>query len=444
MIALVSRRLGALRTAPSMREVALSSFGARLLGVLLAFLFNVMLARLLGAEAAGLFFLALSVVLVAEAVGRFGLEHSLVRFVSAAYTQQDWGGVAGVWRHALRMGVSASIMMALLIAFLAAPAANQVFGKPELQSLLLTLSAAIVPLALTKLYAAALRGTQRILIYQLLQNALPFVLVIALLVPLDMQFGKTHGAALSYVAGWMMALGVGWWSWSVVMESVPVAQPAFERERLLASCVPMLAVTLSALLLTQMPMLFIGIWADAQEVAIFNAAVRVALLGAFLLHSMVSIFLPKLSELIAAGRLADLKRVSKQSIMLAALCVIPLWGAVLLFPASMLAPFGEEFRQGGEVLMVVFTGQMLFGIFGIGGELLLMGGYEHLARRISFMSLLLCFAACLLLVPGHRAMGAAVAISLASVGHAAMCLFHVRRHFGFWLVPSFTFTGSAK
>ncbi len=440
MIALIQSRLGAMRADPHMREVvrgALDSLGARSLGVLLVFMFNVMLARLLGADGAGLFFLALSVVLVAEAVGRFGLEYSLVRFVSAAHAQQDWSGVAGVWRHAFRTGVAVSVLMALLVALLAAPVANHVFGKPELHELLLTLSVAIVPLALTKLYAAALRGMKRILIFQLLQNALPLALVIVLLIPLDMQFGKTHGAALSYVAGWAIALGIGWWSWSVVVESIPVAPPAFERARLLASCLPMLGVTLSALLLTQMPVFFIGIWSEAKEVAIFSVSVRIALLGAFLLHSMVSILSPKFSGLIAFGRLADLERVSRQSIMLMALCVVPLWIAVLFFPSQILALFGEEFRQGAAVLIVVFTGQMLFGIFGIGGEMLMMDGYERLVGRINFMSLLFCLAACLLFVPAYGGMGAAVAISVAYVGHAAMCQFYVRRHFGFWLLPSF-------
>lgn len=439
MIALIQSRVDALRADPHMREVArgmLSSLGPRSLGVLLAFLFNVMLARLLGAEGAGLFFLALSVALIAEAAGRFGLEHSLVRFVSAGHARQDWGAVAGVWRHALRTGIAVSVPMALLVAVFAAPLASHVFGKPELHGLLLTLSFAIVPLALTKLYAAALRGMKRILICQLLQNALPLALVIALLIPLDLHFGKFHGAALSYVAGWAMALGIGWWCWNAVLANVPAATPEFARERLLASCLPMLTVTLSALLLTQLPVIFIGIWWDAKEVAIFNAAVRIALLGAFLLHSMVSILLPKLSELVARGRLDDLEREASHSILILALCIAPLWISVLIFPGQMLALFGEEFRQGAAVLMVVFTGQMLFGIFGVGGEILMMGGYERLVRRIDYLSLSLCFAACLLLVPAHGGMGAAVAISLAYVGHAAICQLYVRRRFGFWLAPA--------
>jgi O-antigen/teichoic acid export membrane protein len=153
---------------------------------------------------------------------------------------------------------------------------------------------------------------------------------------------------------------------------------------------------------------------------------------------MVSILSPKFSELIASGRLADLERVARQSIMLVALCIIPLWIAVLLFPGQVLALFGDEFRQGATVLVVVFTGQMLFGILGVGGEILMMGGHERLVRRINLFSLSLCFTACLLFVPGHGSKGAAVAISLAYVGHAVMCQFYVRRHFGFWLVPSFT------
>lgn len=439
MIQLIQNRLVALRTDPHMREIArgaLSSLGARSLGVLLSFAFNVMLARLLGAEGSGLFFLALSAVLVAETIGRFGLEYSLVRFVSASQAQQDWDGLAGVWRHAIRIGTAVSIVMALLVAVLSEPISIHVFGKPELQGALLTLSVAIVPLALTKLYAAALRGMKRILIYQLLQNALPLALVISLLIPLDMEFGKVHGAALAYVTGWMLALGFGWWCWSVVLESIPRAAPGFARARLLESCMPMLAVTLSGLLLTQIPVFFVGMWFDAKEVAVFSISLRVALLGAFLLHSMISILSPKFSELIAAGRLNELERVARNSVVFVALSVIPLWVAVLIFPSQILALFGNEFRHGTEELILLVTGQMLFGIFGIGGEMLMMGGHERLVRRINLLTLFLCFAGCLLFVPAHGGMGAAVAISLAYVGHAAICQFYVRRHFGFWLVPS--------
>lgn len=438
MIALIQSRLVALRADPHMREVArgaLSSLGARSLGVLLALAFNVMLARLLGASGAGLFFLGLSVVLVAEAVGRFGLEYSLVRFVSAGHARQDWAGIAGVWRHALRIGMMASILMALLVAVLAAPISGYLFGKPELQGVLVTLSIAVVPLALTKLYAAALRGMKRILIFQLLQNALPLALVIALVIPLDMEFGKLHGAALAYVTGWMLALACGWWCWNAVLETIPRAAPQFSRAQLLASCLPMLAVTLSGLLLTQIPVFFIGVWSDSEEVAIFSVAVRVALLGAFLLHAMVSILSPKFSELIAAGRLDELERVASNSIAFVALSAVPLWAAVLIFPAQILALFGDEFRQGASVLMLTVTSQMLFGIFGVGGEMLMMGGHERLVQRINLLSLLLCLAACLLFVPAYGGMGGALAISLAYVGHAAICQYFVRRHFGFWLIP---------
>jgi O-antigen/teichoic acid export membrane protein len=438
MIALIQSRLLALRGDPHMREVArgaLSSLGARVLGVLLAFVFNVMLARLLGAEGAGLFFLALSVVLAAEVIGRFGLEYSLVRFVSAVHAQQDWGGVAGVWNHALRIGATVSIVMALLVAVLAIPLAGHVFGKPELSPVLLALSFAIVPLALTKLYAAALRGMKRILIYQLLQNALPLALVIALLIPFDLQFGKLHGAALAYVAGWALALGGGWWCWNAVLETIPRAAPDFPRARLLESCMPMLAVTLFGLLLTQLPVFFIGIWSDAKEVAVFSVALRVALLGAFLLHSMISILSPKFSELIASGKLGELETVARHSISFVVLSVVPLWITVLIFPSQILALFGDEFRQGGEVLVLMFTGQMLFGIFGIGGEILMMGGYERLARRSLFLAVLVCILTCAVFVPEHGGVGAALAVSLAYATHAAVSQFYVRRHFGFWLMP---------
>ncbi len=87
------------------------------------------------------------------------------------------------------------------------------------------------------------------------------------------------------------------------------------------------------------------------------------------------------------------------------------------------------------MLVLMFTSQMLFGIFGVGGEILMMGGHERLARRSLFMAMLVCIASCVLLVPAYGGAGAAAAVSLAYVGHAAVCQCYVRRHFGFWPIP---------
>lgn len=278
----IKRKIDSIRNDPHMLEVArgtLSSVGARALGVLLAFLFNIVLTRMLGAENSGLFFLALSVVMVAEAIGRLGLEYSLVRFVSASYAQGDWGGVAGVWKYAIRIGLSGSLLMAALVALAAWPMSNYVFSKPELFDLLLILSIAVVPLALTKVYGAALRGMKRILIFQLLQNALPIAFVLVLLVLLVPLAGWKVGAAASYVLGWCMALAVGWWFLRTMLNAMPKAPHNFERANLLSSCLPMLVVTLSALLLTQIPIFFVGIWSDTKDVAIFNVAMPTPIKG---------------------------------------------------------------------------------------------------------------------------------------------------------------------
>jgi O-antigen/teichoic acid export membrane protein len=436
MINIIKKKIDSIRQDPHMREVArgtLSSLAARSLGVALAFVFNIILTRMLGAENSGLFFLALSVVLVAEVIGRFGLEYSLVRFVSGSYAQSDWGGIAGVWQHAIRLGFLVSILMTGLVAITAWPLANYIFSKPVLHELLLILSIAIVPLALTKLYAAALRGMKRILIFQLLQNALPIGFVMALLFPFILLLGWKVGVTLSYVVGWSIALGVGWWFWRAAFNLIPKAEPRFAHDKLLSSCVPMLGVTLSGLLLTQLPVFFIGVWSEAKDVAIFSVATRIALLGAFLLHSMLSILSPKFSELIASNKLEDLERLAKQAILVVALSIIPVWILVMSFPGQLLALFGEEFREGVSVLMVIFTGQVLFGIFGIGGEILMMGGYERLARRSLFVAVLICVVTCIILVPFYGGMGAAVAVALAYIGHAVICQIYIRQHFGFWL-----------
>ena len=57
------------------------AFALRIVGAVLGFFFNIVLARVLGAQGAGIIYLALTITTIAAILGRIGKDVSLLRFI---------------------------------------------------------------------------------------------------------------------------------------------------------------------------------------------------------------------------------------------------------------------------------------------------------------------------------------------------------------------------
>ena len=387
------------------------AFVLKILAAGFGFGLNVVLARLLGADGFGIYNLAFTVIFVVAAVGRVGMENTLVRFIAASISIGKPEKALGVYQKALKYSLLTALILSCLAYILAPIISINIFGKQDLEQPLSVMSLAIVPLALLTLHAYALQGIKKIAAsITVLSIGVPFIAGIfaILMVP---QFGIS-AAVWGYLFSTIVTLLVGRWFWVKATLNLTHIEPKFDTQELLSSSLPLFAGVIMNMIIMWSPVLLLGMWESSESVGIFSAASRTAVLTSFILIAVNSIAAPKFAALFQQGDIKTLGLVARESSRIMMLLASSVLFVLVAFPEEVLSIFGDEFKQGALVLMILSIGQFINVATGSVGYLLMMTGNERLMRNnlifCMFIGLLLSF----LLIPLFGIVGAAISSSI--------------------------------
>ena len=391
------------------------AFILKVLGAGLAFGFNVTVARLVGAEGAGLYFLALAITAIASVIGRVGLDNALLRFVATHATHEEWGKVKGIYALGMRMAISVSVVVTLALFLSATWLSEYVFNKPELSDPLRWLSLSILPFVLLNLQAESLKGLKQIRDATVVQSVGLPLLSLSLIYPL-VQISGVVGVVWAYSAGAVVVavLGIWWWHRSVSVHKCPTTR--YSLDELWLSCKPLFMVSLlNRAVLPWAPLFILGIWASSEEVGVFGAASRVAMLVGFMLVTINNVVAPKFAELFAKGDLEALGQMARRSALMVSVLASPIF-VVLIFGGDwVMLMFGPSFEQGALVLSILAIGQFINLITGSVGYMLIITGKEKVYFRLTAYSVIMQMLLLVVFVPIYHDIGAAIASSLSLV-----------------------------
>jgi len=439
MIQRIKNKIVNLRADPHMREVArgtLLAFILKLSGSGLAFAFNVAVARLLGAEGAGLYFLALAVTTIGSVIGRVGLDNSLLRFVATRATHGDWSGVRGVYAMGMYMAVAASVVITPIVFFAAPWMASSLFKKPELSEPLRWMSLSILPFAILNLQAESLKGLKRIRDAMVVQGIGVPLVGLLLIVPLAYSYGVI-GVSVAYSAGTVVVAVLGVWVWHRTMSEHMVRATPFLFRELWSSCKPLILVLIvHRAILPWAPLFLLGIWASSEEVAIFGAASRVAMLVSFMLTTLNNVSAPKFAELYAKKDMRALGQTARRTAMLITILASPIFLVLIFGGHWVMMMFGSEYAQGALVLVILSIGQFVNALTGSVGYLLMMSGNESKLQNLTLWTTLLMLAAAVGLIPHWGGIGAALAVTLAVILSNIWSVIVIKSQLGIAPVPN--------
>lgn len=387
------------------------AFGLKILGAALQFGFSVLLARTLGAEGAGIYFLALTICTVAWAVGCFGLENSLLRFVAAGASKFDWGAVKAVYRKSMAISSLTSVALSALVFVMAPSLALTVFNKPELTDPLRYMALAIWPMTMVLLQGESIKGLKRIRDSQLVNGVVVPAVALSGLMLIGNRFGIL-GAVGAYGLAAVAAAAIGAWLWHRSIPKLTPVKTSFATRTLLKSCVPLMLVSASYLVMQWSSTFALGIWGTKTDIGIFSVALRTANLTSFILISVNSIVAPKFSELYSRDDLEALENTARKSALLMTLIASPILLSFLVFPQFIMGIFGSGFVDGGYLLSIIAVGQFINVATGSVGFLLVMTGHERLMRNNTMFVALFAVVLNLVLVPRFGALGAAISTSM--------------------------------
>lgn len=400
----------------SVVSLAGQSFVLQGVGIVLGFVFHLLVARILGPSGVGVFYLALTLAMVATIPGRLGLDTALVKYTAKFRETEEWGRLLGTSRRARAFALVASGLAASVLVLGAPLLANDVFKEPRLVLPIRILGVAVVPLSLMRLQAGVLRGLEKIKAsltvehgkYGFYLAAIPVVAVGAIVLGPD-------GAAAGYLAAAVVIVGAG-----LLLihhykpESALPSEPLGSRE-LLSTSVPLMVIASMMFILNWTDTLMVGFFLTSSAVGIYQVAWRVATVLTMVLFAFNMINAPRFSALYERGDKEGLQELVGETATLIAILTSIMFAGLIFYRGFVLGLFGEGFQGGASVLIVLAVAQLLNASVGSVAYLLMMTGLETVYQKIAASAAALNIILNLLLVPRLGIEGAAIASGVSLV-----------------------------
>lgn len=188
----------------------------------------------------------------------------------------------------------------------------------------------------------------------------------------------------------------------------------YSLKTLLISCKPLFVTALmNRALLPWTPLIFLGIWADNQEVGIFGAVSRLAMLVSFMLTSINNVLAPKFAELYANNEKKVMELTAQRSALMITLLTSPIFFLLIFGAEWVLSLFGSEFMVGAIALTILATGELINTLTGSVNHFLIVTGNELIVRNITVFGVIIQTILCLVLIPWTGIIGAAIATAIA-------------------------------
>lgn len=372
---------------------------------------NALLARLLSPQELGVYFLAFSLVSLGAMVGSGGLSLAVIRFVAESIGLEQFGRTRRVICIVLLLGLLGALGVGAAYLLFGEVLGANLFHAPALVAVTGLVAGWMVVMTLQNLLAETFRGFHDIRLASIFGGLVTGGLVTGTLVSGSLgalwfvQGHATLGTVLllSVGSGLASTLLAGWFLRRKV-RSLPSGSGRVEVKEVLNVSWPLLAAGLTFYVLTQVDIWVLGAFRTQEEVAIYGATVRLVALLSMPLLIVNAVVPPLIAEMHARGEVRELERTLRTIATAASILALPVFIGFILAGGPILGlVYGDYYRQGATVLVVLSMGQLATFWSGACGHVLTMTGHHHPAMAITALSSLV-----------------AVAISLASVNSLGM------------------------
>ena len=413
-----------------MRDIFKASaiaLGMKIIAAAAVFAMNVAVSRLLEPAEAGLFFLAYALILIISAMARLGLDTTTLRFVATAHASGAWPKIRGTIRIVSFWVFLCSGSALVVLYFLSTFLATQVFELDGFEHVLQTVSFAIPLIALSTIFAYTLQALRKsswsIFI---LSASTPLVMAVLLVVVLPR---SAEQSANMFVLASASTFAISLFVLSrCFRNSAEIEKP--DTASLVRSAAPLFVVVTMNQIILWAPHIFLGAYTTPADVAVFNAAQRIAMLVSFILIAVNAVIAPKFASLHAQGNHTRLQDIAVRSASATTLFAAPVVAFMVLFPKPLLAFFGPEYDSGALSLQVLALGQLVNVATGSVGYLLSMTGNERWLRNSVLIAGLMTCTSALLLIPPLGLIGASIAATIGVVSQNVLCMFFVYKTLG--------------
>jgi len=386
------------------------------------------MARLLGAESYGNYIYAVAWAPLFLLGCNFGLKPTVVRFV-AAYNARDQGGLLrGVVGTATRWTAIASMVVVAIVLGVLWVARGRIDNPVDA----LALVALAMPfMALCEVWSSIVRGLGAVVRSQIPASLVQQASLGIALVGLVAVYGAHGGAVLASGAFLIASIGAmlaaAWLAGGQLSRRPRDAPPQFERRAWLhVAWGNLLIATFQA---ARAPLIIViaGAYVEAQQLAFYGAAQRLANVMSFGLIAISAQAAPRISGYFAVSDVDGLRRLARVASRGALAVALATALLMSVLGPQLLRLFGEGFEIAYVPLLVLLFGEMAAAMAGPVGFFMSMTGLHKTAAWIEGITSAFVLLIAFVIVPRHGVLGAAIAVASGSVLRNAAMAIVVRR-----------------
>jgi O-antigen/teichoic acid export membrane protein len=385
-------------------------FFGQIFAYVMRFAFGIVVAQALGADGFGLYTLGVTTSILLATISRLGLSEGVVHFLPSAVKQQDESQILGILRASLMLPALISIILALLLFGMADIIALKVFNEPAAGSVLRWMSIAIPIIALGRILLASTRGF-KYMRYGVIADNFAFNIVRLTLTVILLYIGWGLAGTLgAYVIAWAVTTALSIFYLNRIFSlKRSLGKAQLNIRKLLTFSAPICLTQIIRQLRGNFELLMLGMLSTMSSVGVYSAAIRVQAVGAMFLRAVEMVAKPIISELYHQGDISRLSQFYQTLSRWSFTFGLPYFITVLLFANPILAVFGEEFKAGSSVLIIVGIGTLVNAGTGMCGAMIVMTGHSKLSFFNSLVTLALGVTLNVILIPAWGLVGAAVA-----------------------------------
>ena len=446
----------------SMKRSMILSFVFRGLAAGVSMLVSLVIARGLSSEQAGHYFLGAGFCVLLATVSRLGFDHVMTRAVAVRSSVGRWREIERL--HLSTTGLSTVVACVLcLLASLGGGWIDQFYGR-EFGHMFQVLVWATPLLVISQSEGTLALGLKAIVphyLYQGLAAAILFLLLVSASRFISASIGR-HVVAVWFVAAHgavaVVALSQhGRAIWNLLKRScrrsppgsTPTILPTYRRSlawtvdqfrqasqprSIVAQAWPMWVFGIATTLEERIAQMMIGLHCSPLDIAVYSIAWRIATAITLVLAAVRSVLLPHFAIAYQEHDFHRLRRLTQRGSWITTAAAILFAAPAIIGAEWALAIFGQQYRQGVDLLRILVLGQVLNAATGSVGGLLIMTGHARTLLAITLTAVAIQIPLMYAAVDHFGTSGAAVAASISLVGQMLCRVIAIRCYFGFWPV----------
>lgn len=397
------------------RGGAIFLFG-RLGGTFLQFVGVVIVIRLVEKSEYGLLALGWLLVTITAQIGNFGLSNGLPRFLSKYHAKADKEMAGRFTGTVLLLTSLFSILLAFLLFILSQPIAN-LLSEPEMGKVLEVFSLAVPPMVTMLTFTAIFRSIEsvrpKVIFDDLLSNLIRVLLVVGVLV-LHLGFEAIVWVyVISIYAAIFLYTIYAFRTW---IRTLPLKVNGIAAKEILLFSLPLLGASIMGSVVEWAAPLGLGYLSSSDQVAAFNAPMRLAKIVVIPLAAIVFLYMPLATKLFEQNKNSSLEELYVSTTKWAFLITMP-FAVYCIIDAEFIVTtlFGAQYLDSANVLRVLIVGFSFHTLVGPNGMTLISIGRSQPIFYGQVIAALISIGLCTLLITDYGALGAGLAVSIARI-----------------------------